>query len=222
MWWLFGPTQWDGSFFKEMLTVATFLPIMLPEEVVLKEHYHHGNLKNEMIETAIRIISQEGFESLSLRKIAGICGVSHNAVYRHFAGKEQLIECCQAHVTRNITEYLEKVLRERGTKEPGILKALGKAYILFYCENPFYYSFLYRNSSVKLQFTMEEVPGNYPPFEVFRRVCRLGAEKQGISMEECLVRLTRFWSCMHGLISLLISPNVNLEGNWEDCLEDIF
>ena len=56
----------------------------------MKEHYHHGNLKKELIEVGIKIISEEGFDHLSLRNISKQCGVSHNAIYRHFDNKEQI------------------------------------------------------------------------------------------------------------------------------------
>ena len=36
----------------------------------MKDHYHHGNLKQELINTGIRIINTEGEQALSLRKVA--------------------------------------------------------------------------------------------------------------------------------------------------------
>ena len=136
----------------------------------MKEHYHHGNLKNELIEVGIKIISEEGFDHLSLRNISKQCGVSHNAIYRHFDDKEQM----------------------------------------------------YRNSSIRIVFTMDEIPENYPPYEVFRKVYLAIAEKKGESKEDGLKQLLRYWSLMHGAISLLISPNVELSGNTENYLKDFF
>ena len=78
----------------------------------MKDQYHHGNLKRDLIENAIQIISEYGFEQLSLRNIAKQCGVSHNAVYRHFESKEQLIDTCRNYVTDLLTEYLRNVVKE--------------------------------------------------------------------------------------------------------------
>ena len=61
----------------------------------MKGQYHHGNLKHDLIEFAIQTISEEGPERLSLRNISKQCGVSHNAIYRHFAGKDELMAACQ-------------------------------------------------------------------------------------------------------------------------------
>ena len=48
------------------------------------------------------------------------------------------------------------------------------------------------------------------------------AEKTGESKEAGLKQLLRYWSLMHGAISLLISPNVELPGNTENYLKDFF
>lgn len=188
----------------------------------MKEHYHHGNLKNELIEVGIKIISEEGFEHLSLRNISKQCGVSHNAIYRHFDDKEQMIDCCRAYVTETLTDYLNKSISELNPAEIDTLHTLGYAYIHFYKEHPTYFSFLYRNSSIRIVFTMDEIPDNYPPYEVFRKVYLAIAEKNGESKEDGLKQLLRYWSLMHGAISLLISPNVEFPGDTEDYLKDFF
>lgn len=62
---------------------------MSPKE---NESYHHGNLPNALIDAALLILSRDGIESLSLREVAKIAGVSHTAPYRHFKNKIALLE----------------------------------------------------------------------------------------------------------------------------------
>jgi len=57
----------------------------------MKKAYHHGNLKEELVSAGIRIISKDGVDGLSLREVAGLAGVSHAALYRHFKNKEDLL-----------------------------------------------------------------------------------------------------------------------------------
>ena len=45
----------------------------------MADQYHHGNLKSKLLEEAVTLISQDGLENLSLRRLATQCGVSHNA-----------------------------------------------------------------------------------------------------------------------------------------------
>ena len=56
-----------------------------------KKSYHHGDLKNALIQAGIDILAHEGLGALSLRKVARHAGVSHTAPYAHFADKQALI-----------------------------------------------------------------------------------------------------------------------------------
>lgn len=187
----------------------------------MKEHYHHGNLKNELIETSICVISEKGFEALSLRGIAAQCGVSHNAVYRHFENKDRLIEACRDFVTGKLTAYLREAIEESQDSPDEALAKLGTAYVGFYEAHPTYYSALYRNSSTRLMFRIEEAKENYPPLELFHRVYFACGAEHGRTGEACLMGLTRFWAALHGLTALVISENVEWNRNWQQCLTDI-
>ena len=56
-----------------------------------RKKYHHGDLKNALIKAGVEILSKEGIEGLSLRKVAQWAGVSYNAPYSHFSDKQSLI-----------------------------------------------------------------------------------------------------------------------------------
>jgi AcrR family transcriptional regulator len=49
-----------------------------------RDSYHHGDLRNALISSAVRLIEQRGEASFSLREAARDVGVSANAAYRHF------------------------------------------------------------------------------------------------------------------------------------------
>jgi AcrR family transcriptional regulator len=53
--------------------------------------YHHGDLRNALVEVGLRLLRDEGPEALSLREVAKRAGVSHAAPYRHFKDKEALL-----------------------------------------------------------------------------------------------------------------------------------
>lgn len=56
-----------------------------------KLSYHHGDLKEALLEAAERLLEQSGVARLSLRNVAREAGVSHNAPYRHFRDKTALL-----------------------------------------------------------------------------------------------------------------------------------
>ncbi|MGB6107845.1 MAG: TetR/AcrR family transcriptional regulator, partial [Mycobacterium sp.] len=54
---------------------------------VPKNPYHHGDLRNALVLTAVRLIEDDGLGEFSLRAAAREVGVSANAAYRHFHDK---------------------------------------------------------------------------------------------------------------------------------------
>ena len=54
--------------------------------------YHHGNLRDALVEAAVDVVREGGPEALSLRELARRVGVSHAAAYRHFADREALVD----------------------------------------------------------------------------------------------------------------------------------
>src|ERR1043165_3372099 len=56
-----------------------------------KSRYHHGDLRNALLDAARSILEEESLANLSLRAVARRAGVSHAAPYRHFPNHESLL-----------------------------------------------------------------------------------------------------------------------------------
>ena len=53
--------------------------------------YHHGNLRQSLLDASVRLLDSEGLEALSLRRLAEEVGVSRQAPYHHFRDKQALL-----------------------------------------------------------------------------------------------------------------------------------
>src|SRR6202165_723000 len=58
--------------------------------------YHHGDLPRAIVTAALEILSETQSHEFSLRELARRAGVSHNAPYKHFADKRQLLAAVSA------------------------------------------------------------------------------------------------------------------------------
>ena len=56
-----------------------------------KADYHHGRLRQALIETAVKTIAKHGVDALSLRELAARAGVSPGAPYHHFPNRSELL-----------------------------------------------------------------------------------------------------------------------------------
>lgn len=58
--------------------------------------YHHGDLRTRLLDVAEELLDEGGVGALSLREVARRADVSHNAPYRHFASKDELLAALAA------------------------------------------------------------------------------------------------------------------------------
>jgi AcrR family transcriptional regulator len=106
-----------------------------------EDAYHHGDLRNSLVEEAVRLIEREGLDAFSLREVARRVGVSANAAYRHFEDKDALLAAVAARglgvLARRMREAIEGVTtRGAGPRAIAHLRATGRAYVAFALAKP--------------------------------------------------------------------------------------
>ncbi|MCB1169056.1 MAG: TetR/AcrR family transcriptional regulator [Leptospiraceae bacterium] len=169
--------------------------------------YHHGDLRNALVESAVEILEEEGVQGLTLRKAAARAGVSHSAPYRHFPAKEALI----AEISRIGFEELGRRGREyiEGLSNPAErLKAYGQAYIEFAAEKPTHFRIMFGEKELD--------PKNYPDLastaeDTFQLLVELVQECQQASLFEegdPYKLAAANWAFVHGLAHLLVDQKL--------------
>jgi AcrR family transcriptional regulator len=104
-----------------------------------KQGYHHGNLRQALVDAALKLIEEKGPTGFTLSEAAKLAGVTPAAVYRHFEGREDLI----AEASRQGYEIFADVMQyayEKG--QPSALAAFsatGRAYLAFARRYPGHY-----------------------------------------------------------------------------------
>ncbi len=98
--------------------------------------YHHGDLKNSLIAAAREQIEKDGATSLNLRALARTLGVTHPAVYRHFADKEALLEAVAEQGFEKLAAQLAAAVAEEYEDAEPRLHALATTYVDFALAHP--------------------------------------------------------------------------------------
>ena len=96
--------------------------------------YHHGNLRAELLEQAVRQLRDTPPEQLSLRAVARALGVSQTAPYRHFADKESLLAAIATRGYRDLLAALRLARAGAGDAAAAQLRAVARAYVDFAAE----------------------------------------------------------------------------------------
>jgi AcrR family transcriptional regulator len=104
--------------------------------------YHHGNLRNALLHSAIQLIREVGPTAFTLREVARRAGVSHNAPYRHFRDKEDLIAAVAAEGYQELNAVMVAAAAGQ-TDALDRLKYAGLAYIRFALHRPEHFTVMF-------------------------------------------------------------------------------
>jgi AcrR family transcriptional regulator len=104
--------------------------------------YHHGNLGPALVEAALALLDETQDWDFSLREVARRAGVSHNAPYKHFPEKRDLLAAVAA---RGFEALAERTLSslEALTDARARLLACGRAFVACGVANPALYRLMF-------------------------------------------------------------------------------
>lgn len=188
---------------------------------MMKEQYHHGDLKHSLIEKGLEIISQDGEDNLSLRKVAMECGVSNAAPYAHFKNKDEFIAAIQQHIMDLFTESLEKAV-EQYKNSDAVLPMLGKAYVMFFYQNPLYFDFLFSRKNIRIQLSLgASDESENPPLDILKKTAMNIFSRANIPQQTMQDKIIAMWALVHGLSAIVTMPNVEFDDNWDNRIESI-
>lgn len=171
-----------------------------------KAPYHHGDLRDALLDGAIELLDAEGVHAVTLREVARRVGVSHSAPYHHFADKDALLAAMTARVSRELGEALVSQQMDSNDVIQSA-RAVGVGYVLYAVRHPERFRLLNRGrvespggptaeeqmsrtQNVVLKFLLESM----------REGQKVGLLRDG--SPETLAVIA--WATVHGLATLLI------------------
>ena len=174
--------------------------------------YHHGNLREALIDTAEEMARAGGPDEVGLRAVARAAGVSHNAAYRHFADRDELLravcERCMSRLAGLMEERMANVRRSRDPVEAAWrrLEETGRAYVEFAVTEPGWFrtAFGVPRSVEKLDPDSGKGPRGLSPFELLGDALDRLVEVGAIPPAARPHAEYPAWAAVHGLSALLV------------------
>ncbi len=175
-----------------------------------RETYHHGDLRQALIEAALTLISEKNVESISLRDVARRVGVSHAAPYRHFADKNTLLAAVATEGFQLLHDALEEAAHNVPDHPLKQLQDIGIAYVHFALSHSSHYRLMFG----AYQTTVSQQPDNLAEavdnaFMVLVNVIIQG-QKVGVMRANDPRQLAQAaWALVHGLAMLLMDGQIS-------------
>ena len=166
--------------------------------------YHHGDLRNALIQAGLELLAVGGAQELDLRKVARRAGVSHAAPYRHFADKQALIAAINEEGFHMLAERIRSTLREVPDEPFEQLLGVALAYVRFAQENPWLMREMFSGITIERE-TFESLQmASKSVYRLYAGVIKSGQERGKIVDGEPTALAGVLWSVLHGLAMLII------------------
>ena len=170
--------------------------------------YHHGDLKNALIQAGVKILSKEGLGGLSLRKVAQRAGVSHSAPYAHFTDKQALIAAISTEGYKQLYSEIDLAVSPYASDPKRQLMEGAWAYVQFAINNPDTFHIMFSRALEKEK--------DYPAFieisrKNFERLVEivLACQAAGILRPAPPeVMALSVWGQLHGISSLILEGQI--------------
>ncbi len=186
-----------------------------------KQGYHHGNLRQALVDAALELIEEKGPTGFTLSEAAKQAGVTPAAVYRHFEGREDLI----AEAARQGFEiFADLMAYAYETGQPSSLaafEATGRAYLAFARRHPGHYVAMFE-SGISVNRTPELAEVARRANDVLERAARTLAEQIPPDRRPPPQMFSaHVWAMSHGVVELFARGSAGTRSPFspEDLLE---
>lgn len=184
--------------------------------------YHHGNLREALVEAALTLIADKGPAGFTIAEAARLAGVSPGAPYRHFRDAEALLAEVALRGFDRFAAMLRSAWNEGRPNPMRAFEALGRAYLAFARDEPAYYAAMFET-----RIAFDNHPGLLAAGDRAFAILRDGAERLTAAIPPArrppsLMIALHIWAMSHGIASLFVRADPSrrkLPMSPEDLLE---
>ena len=186
-----------------------------------KRGYHHGNLRQALVDAALELIEEKGPTGFTLSEAAKRAGVTPAAVYRHFSGREDVIAEAALQGYQIFADVMEYAYESGQPSALAAFEATGRAYLAFARKHPGHYIAMFE-SGISVNHSPELAASSARARGVLERAAadlsqHIPAEKR----PPPAMFSAHIWALSHGVVELFArnSPGTQSPFPPEDLLE---
>jgi AcrR family transcriptional regulator len=178
-------------------------------KIARKTTYHHGALREALVESAAQLAAQRGAAAVSLREVARRAGVSQAAPYHYFADKSALLAAV-AEEGFKIFDQTQAAALARAQGDATVrLGELGVAYVRFALDRPHYFKVMFRPHLVEHSKYPALATVSSRTFERLVDTVRAARQAHGHDDLDPYAIATLIWAVPHGLAMLYLDGPIS-------------
>ena len=182
--------------------------------------YHHGDLKNALIQAATTVLAEKGAAALSLREVAKVAGVSHAAPYRHFRDKAALLRVLAQGGFERLTAAINTAAENSPHNPEQKLIEAGVAYVRNALQHPEITKLMFAGT-IEPQQDRAYLAASAASYEALLDIIREGIEQGSFRQQPPQQLVLVAWASMHGLAMLAVARLLEVDVDDELALDTL-
>ncbi len=164
--------------------------------------YHHGNLKEALIEAALNLIAEKGPFGFTIAEAARSAGVSPGAPYRHFRDRDDLMGDIAKQGFVRFEAFLKTAWNDGRPNPLAALDNIGKAYLAFARTEPAFYSAMFE-AGVAIGGDADLARASDAAFNILRQAAEaVCADLPAQGRPPAMMVALHIWTLAHGTAAL--------------------
>jgi AcrR family transcriptional regulator len=155
-----------------------------------------------ILEAALEIASQDGWQAVTMRRVAKQIEYSPSAIYKYFEEKETIFQTLLIQGFQQLLTVLERIAAQESDPSERVLQ-IAAAYWDFVWQHPTVYQLMF-----DLQGRMHEIREAKATFLIVRTVIAEWSQANQASIVDLDAAVEILWATMHGLVALTMSQHI--------------
>jgi AcrR family transcriptional regulator len=189
-----------------------------PGRTVKKRAYHHGDLERALVDTAVRVIHEDGIAALTLRGVGARLGVSRTALYRHFDDKQALLARVASEGFKRFHDALAAAVARAEAASTDPMLAMAAAYQRFARANPSHYQTMFSGVLTDGRQDPDLQRHGEAAFNVLLHSIRRGQDEGRVQAGDPVELAEITWALSHGIATLGMAQQLSRKGTALDDL----
>lgn len=176
-------------------------------------------LRDKILASSREMLIKEGYQNLSMRKIAKQVNVTATSIYLHFESKDDLLHILMEQSIENLCDTLEDSVA--GILDPyERMEIVIRTYVRFALDNPAEYQIIYlvRTADMK-RFPKEKFRKARRGYDLLAKAIEEGVEKGDLEVDKPLVAAYSIWAQLHGVISVVMTQRLDTRIDKDEFIE---